>query len=153
MIHLDSLDLKILRTLQKRGDISQVALAEAVGSSPASCWRRLKALEEAGVFGPVVRLLNPAVLGKNLDVICQVRMKEHSVEARAAFEEFIRSREEVLECLSVSGEWDYQIRLTVSDMAEYENFLMNRLLRHPSVATSASHFALKRIKFTTEIAL
>jgi len=153
MTHLDPLDLKILRTLQKRGDISQVALAEAVGSSPASCWRRLKALEDSGVFGPVVRLLNPAALGKTLDVICQVRMKEHNVEARTAFETFILNREEVLECLSVSGEWDYQLRLIVTDMAEYENFLMNRLLRHPSVGTSSSHFALKRIKYTTEIPL
>lgn len=153
MHHFDSLDIKILRTLQKHGDISQAALAEQVGSSAASCWRRLQALEHTGVLGPVVRLLNPAALGKTLEVVCLVRMKEHSDKSRSAFEEFIVRREEVLECLSISGEWDYQLRLTVCDMAEYEGFLMQRLLGHPSVATTSSSFALKRIKYTTEIAI
>ncbi|MBO9378681.1 winged helix-turn-helix transcriptional regulator [Sphingomonas histidinilytica] len=152
-VQLDSIDRKLLRVLQRRADISQAALAEEVGSSPASCWRRLKALEEAGVLGPTVRLLNPQAVGKTLDVVCQVRMKAHDVESRSAFESFIVGREEVMECLSMSGEWDYQIRVTVSDMAEYEDFLMRRLLAQPAVAHSASHFALKRIKSTTAIAV
>lgn len=150
---MDSLDRKLLRTLQKRADLSQAALAEEVGSSPASCWRRMKALEEAGILGPVVRLIDPRALGKNLDAICQVRMKVHDHESRAAFEKFIELQEDVTECLSMSGEWDYQLRITVKDMAEYEEFLMRKLLSQPAVAASASHFALKRIKYTTALAV
>ncbi len=151
MVHLDQLDRKILRVLQRRADLSQAALAEEVGSSPASCWRRIKALEDAGVLGPTVRLLNPRAIGKNFDAICQVRMKAHDQASRAAFEQFVQQQEEVLECLSMSGEWDYQLRITVGNVEEYEELLMRRLLSHPAVATSATHFALKRIKYTTAI--
>lgn len=151
MVHLDPLDRKLLRLLQKRADLSQAALAEEVGSSPASCWRRIKALEDAGVLGPTVRLLNPRAIGKNLDAICQVRMKAHDQASRAAFEEFVGQQEEVLECLSMSGEWDYQLRITVGNVEDYEDLLMRRLLSHPAVATSATHFALKRIKYTTAV--
>lgn len=150
-INLSELDRRLLRILQKNADISQAALAEEVSSSPASCWRRLKSLEESGVLGPVVRLLNPQAVGKKLDIVCQVRMKVHDRESRASFEEFVERREEIMECLSMSGEWDYQLRLTLSDMAEYEEFLMRHLLAHPTVANSASHFALKRIKYTTAL--
>ena len=150
---MDSLDRKLLRALQRDAHLSQAALAEEVGSSPASCWRRMKALEEAGILGPTVRLVDPRALGKNLDAICQVRMKVHDRENRAAFEKFIEHQEDVTECLSMSGEWDYQLRITVKDMAEYEDFLMRRILSHPAVATSASHFALKRIKYTTALSV
>ncbi|MCH4150542.1 MAG: Lrp/AsnC family transcriptional regulator [Sphingobium sp.] len=152
-ISLDTLDRKLLRVLQRRADISQLALSEEVGASPASCWRRLRSLEDAGVLGPVVRLLNPQAVGKKLDIVCQVRMKVHDLESRASFEAFIARRDEVMECLSMSGEWDYQLRLTLTDMAEYEDFLMRHLLAHPTVANSASHFALKRIKYTTALSV
>lgn len=153
IVQLDALDRKLLRVLQRNAQLSQSALAEEIGTSTASCWRRMRALEEAGVLGPAVRLLNPAAIGKTLNAICQVRMKAHDQESRSAFETFIAGRDEVIECLSMSGEWDYQLRITVSDMAEYERFLMQALLSHRSVAASASHFALKQIKYTTALAV
>lgn len=153
MFQADQLDRRILRILQKRADLSQAALAEQVGSSPASCWRRIKVMEAEGILGPTVRILDPRALGKNLDAVCQVRMKAHDRDSRASFEAFVEQQEEVLECLSMSGEWDYQLRITVSNVGEYEEFLMRRLLSHPSVATSATHFALKRVKHTTALSV
>lgn len=147
----DSLDRKILRILQHRGDISHADLAREVAASPASCWRRVKALEKAGILGPTVRLLEPSAVGRGLDVLCQVRMKAQDPGARAAFEAFVALHEEVMECYSMSGEWDYLLRIVVGDVRDYERFLMQELLNHGSVATSASHFALKRVKYTTAV--
>lgn len=147
--HIDPIDRKILRILQRQADISQSSLAEEVGVSPASCWRRVKALEAAGIVGPSVRLLDPHAIGRGLDVICQVRMKTHDLAARAEFEQFICQHEEVMECFSMSGEWDYLLRVVVGRVGDYERFLMRELLNHPAIATSASHFALNRIKYTT----
>ena len=96
-----------------------------------------------------MRLLDPVAIGRGLDVLCQVRMKAHDPEARREFERFVKERAEVMECYSMSGEWDYLLRVVVGDVAEYEHFLMRALLNHDSVATSASHFALSRIKYTT----
>ena len=148
---LDALDRRILRVLQRHGDISQAELAQRVAASPASCWRRIKALEARGILRDHVRLVDPFAVGCGLDVTCQVRMKSHEPSARAEFEAFIQKHDQIMECLSMSGEWDYLLRVVVGDVREYEAFLMGQLLAHPSVAASASHFALKRVKYTTSM--
>jgi len=148
---LDALDRRILRVVQRQGGVSQAELAEKVSTSPASCWRRLKALEDDGILRETVRLVDPVKVGKGLDVLCQVRMKSHAVDARGQFEKFALAHDKVMECYSMSGEWDYLVRVIVHDVREYEEFLMRELLAQDSVATSASHFALKRVKSTTEI--
>jgi len=137
--------------VQRQGNVSQAELAEKVSTSPASCWRRLKALEDDGILRETVRLVDPVKVGKGLDVLCQVRMKSHAVDARGQFEKFALAHDKVMECYSMSGEWDYLVRVIVLDVREYEEFLMRELLAQESVATSASHFALKRVKSTTEI--
>ena len=148
---LDALDRRILKIVQRQGNLSQAELAERVSTSPASCWRRLKALEEDGILRETVRLVDPVKVGKGLNVICQVRMKSHAEDARGQFEKFALAHDKVMECYSMSGEWDYLVRVIVHDVREYEEFLMRELLAQGSVATSASHFALKRVKSTTEI--
>ena len=148
---LDPLDRRILRVLQQRADISQADLAAEVGASPASCWRRIKALEAAGVLGPAVRLVDSVKIGRGLDALCQVRMKNHSPDARASFDTFVQDHPEVMDCYSTSGEWDYLLRVAVADVADYERFLMQELLNHPAVASSASHFALSRVKYSTAL--
>ena len=149
MEHISHLDRKILYALQRRGDISHAALAEEIGASTASCWRRIKALESAGVLGPTVRLVDPAAIGRELNVLCQVRMKAHDLAAREDFERFIDAHEEIMECYSMTGEWDYLLRVIVGNVSDYERLLMRELLSHPAVATCSSHFALKQIKYTT----
>jgi len=149
--NLDALDRRILRAVQVHGDISQADLAERVATSPASCWRRLKALEDDGILRATVRLVDPERVGKGLDVICQVRMKSHATNARAEFEKFAIEHDKIMDCYSMSGEWDYLVRVIVHDVREYEEFLMRELLAQESVATSASHFALKRVKSTTAV--
>jgi DNA-binding Lrp family transcriptional regulator len=150
-VELDALDRRILRVLQGRADISQAELAEKVAASPASCWRRVKALEAQGVLRNSVRLLDPFAIGCGLDVICQVRMKAHDPRVRQDFERFVAKHDQVMECLSMSGEWDYLLRVVVGDVRDYEAFLMGELLAHPGVANTASHFALKRVKYTTSM--
>ena len=78
-IHLDEIDRRLLRTLQRDADQSQAALAEQVGASAASVWRRVKALEEAGVLKRAVRLVDPAKVARGVSVICQLRMRSHAV--------------------------------------------------------------------------
>lgn len=148
---MDMIDRKILKALQHDASISQAALAEQVGASPASCWRRIRALEDAGVLGPHVRLVHADKIGRGLNVFCQVRMKSHDPESRRDFEAFVQSHAEVIECYSMSGEWDYLIRAAVADVKEYEQLLMLGILTHHAVAHSSSHFALKSVKYTTAL--
>lgn len=148
---MDKIDRKLLRLIQADGGMSQQALSEAAGLSVASCWRRLKALEAQGVLGPLVRLVDPQQVGLTLHAICQVRVRSHDQDSRAAFEAFVAQRPEILQCFSMSGDWDYLLHIITPDMAAYEALLMHALLTHPAVASSTSHFALKRIKHSTAL--
>ncbi len=151
LIQIDALDRQLLRLLQSDASLSHAALADAVGASAASVWRRIRALEAAGVLRATVRLVDAQRVDRGVSVICQLRMRSHEQKAREDFERFVRLREEIMECHSMSGEWDYQMRVVVADVADYERFLMRELLRHPAVATAASHFALSQIKYTTAV--
>jgi Lrp/AsnC family transcriptional regulator len=149
--HLDEIDKRIVRALQRDAGASHATLASQVGASAASVWRRVRALELAGVLGKSVRLASAEALGRSVNVLCQVRMARQTVEARADFEDFIQSREEIVECYAMSGEWDYLLRIAVKDVADYDRFIMRGVLAHPSVANAASNFALRQVKYTTEI--
>ena len=148
---IDPVDRRIIRELQRDASVSHAALAEKVGASAASVWRRVRSLEQAGILGKTVRLADPQHLGRAVNVLCQVRMTRQTVEARADFEQFIQSREEIVECYAMSGEWDYLLRISVRDVADYDRFIMRGVLAHPSVANAASNFALRQVKYTTEI--
>jgi Lrp/AsnC family transcriptional regulator len=150
-LQIDAVDRRIVQELQRDAGLSHAALAERVGASAASVWRRVRALEKAGVLGPTVRLASAELLGRPVNVLCQVRMARQSVEARSEFESFIQSREEIVECYAMSGDWDYLLRISVRDVADYDRFIMRGVLGHPSVANAASNFALRQVKYTTAI--
>lgn len=150
---IDAIDRRILAALQQDAAISHQELAERVGASSASCWRRIKAMEQAGVLTRTVRLVDPDKVGRGVNVLCNIRMRSHAREARSAFEQFVDGRPEIVECFSMSGEWDYLIRVVVADVEDYNRFLMQILLGHPSVAGAASHFALSMTKYTTALPL
>ncbi len=148
---LDAIDRRIIAELQRDASISNAELGERVGSTGPSCWRRIRALEEAGVLSRPVRIASQEKLGHAVNIFCNVRMRSHESDSIAAFEDFTASHDQIMECYSVSGEWDYLMRVIASDVADYEAFLMRTLLKHPSVAGASSHFALSVKKYTTAL--
>lgn len=151
LFQLDPTDRRILRVLQADAGLSNQELADRVGSSAASCWRRVRAMQAAGILGPLVRRLDPAGVGRGLDAFCQVRLKDQTREARATFERFIDQQDDVVECYAVSGEWDYVLHVLAADVADYERVLMRVILEHASIAASSTVFALRRVKHSTAI--
>ena len=150
-VQIDAIDRRILAELQADAAISHADLAQRVGSSSASVWRRIRAMESAGLLRGAIRTVDAARLGYGVNVICNIRVRSHSAEDRASFESFVRSRPEILECFSMSGEWDYLLRVVARDVADYNEFLMGKMLKHPAVASASSNFALQTIKFTTAV--
>ncbi|WP_068092105.1 Lrp/AsnC family transcriptional regulator [Novosphingobium rosa] len=151
IIQLDPIDTRLVEALQQDGSLSHAELGEKVGTSAASCWRRIKALEASGVLKGTVRLVDPEKIGRGVNVFCNIRVRNHAQEVRKPFEDFLHERPEVIECFSMSGEWDYLLRIVVADVADYERFLMRTLLDHPAVGAAASHFALSMTKYTTAL--
>jgi len=150
-MNLSVSDLKLLAALQKNVNISQIDLAELSGLSRTSVWRRIRELEEAGVIESRVALLNPKVLGLQIHVLLSVSMVEHSDRVRQSFETHVEGLPEVMNCFSVSGERDYVLQIISRDMESYNNFLNTKILHHSSVRSASSSFALRRVKYTTQL--
>jgi len=150
---LTELDRRIICELQRDASLSHADLAERVGSSTASVWRRIRAMESAGILLGTVRMVDAIKVGCGVNVLCNIRSRSHTIEVRRSLEDFIRERPEILECYSMSGDWDYLLRIVARDVADYEAFLMRTLLNHPSVASASSHFALSVTKHTTALPL
>ena len=150
-MNLSASDHKLLKALQENVSLSQIELAERSGLSRTSVWRRVRELEDAGVIENRVALLNPKSLGLQIHVLLSVSMVEHSDRIRQSFETHVETLPEVMECFSVSGDRDYVLQIISSDMESYNEFLNTKILHHSSVRSASSSFALRRVKYTTNL--
>ena len=152
---LDRLDCAILRHLQADGRATCDALGEQIGLSGSAVLRRIKKLEDAGVIDRYVALLKPEALGLGLVAYVNVRLEKRvDGNKRNPMDEFrasVQAWPEVVECASLTGEVDYLLRVVVQDMAHYSRFIMDTLLRHPSVQDCKTSFVLDRVKGTTAL--
>lgn len=152
-MNLSRTDLRLLSELQKDATRRQSELAEIVGMSRTSCWRRIRDFEEAGLIERQVALLNPKMAGFTIEVLLLVAMTEHSDENRESFERHVSLLPEVMECFSVSGDRDYLLQVVAKDMESYNEFLNAEILRHEAVQSASSTFVLRRVKYSTALPL
>ena len=152
-MELSRTDRRLLTELQRDATRNQSELAEIVGMSRTSCWRRIRDFEEAGLIEGQVVLLNPKLAGFTIEVLLLVAMTEHSDENRESFERQVSILPEVMECFSVSGDRDYLLQVVARDMDSYNDFLNAEILRHPAVQSASSTFVLRRVKYSTALPL
>ena len=152
-IELDEFDRKILRALQDSADYSMAELGEKVGLSHTPCWRRIKRLEAEGIIQGRVTLLNPQKLNLGVSVHAYLTIKSHDEESLNAFESAVHTVDEIVECYSTTGERDYMLRIVVDSVDQYEKLLKGTIVHLPNVASVNSTFALKQVKYTTQLPL
>ena len=154
---IDKLDRAILRRLQENGRETYDVIGEQVGLSPSAVLRRVKRLEEAGVIDRYVALVRPETVGLGLTAYLNVRLEKYTETSKRnpmdVFRASVQTWPEVVECASLTGEMDYLLRVVVSDMAHYSRFIMDTLLKHPSVQDCKTSFVLDRVKSTTALPL
>jgi Lrp/AsnC family leucine-responsive transcriptional regulator len=143
---LDRLDRDILAVLQTDARISLQDLSKQVGLSASPCWTRIRRMEEAGVIEGYTVRINAQAVGLAETVIVQVTLDSHSDEALFAFGRALADIPEVLEALLVSGDYDYILRIAVSDTRDYERLLRERLYKIPGLRHSKSSFVLRSLK-------
>ena len=143
---LDTYDKAILNALQKDGRISNKSLAELVNLSESACLRRVRALEEEGMIDRYVALVSQANAGLPGDVWVSIGLHREEDSELAAFEEAVRSIPEVMECFLMTGEFDYLLRVVVSDMADFERIHKQSLTRLPGVARVNSSVAIRTVQ-------
>jgi Lrp/AsnC family transcriptional regulator, leucine-responsive regulatory protein len=152
---LDKLDKAILRALQQNGRETYDVIGEQVGLSPSAVLRRVKRLEEAGVIDRYVALVKPEAVGLGLTAYINVRLEKHTESHKRnpmdLFRAAVQTWPEVVECAALTGEMDYLLRVVVQDMGHYSRFIMDTLLKHPSVQDCKTSFVLDRVKATTAV--
>jgi Lrp/AsnC family leucine-responsive transcriptional regulator len=145
-MQLDRYDVAILQALQQDARISLQELSGKVGLTSSPCWARIKRMEEAGVIEGYTVRVNPSKVGLADTVIVQVTLNDHSDQALFEFGRALAEIPEVLEAFLVSGDYDYYLRLAVSDTRDYERLLRERLYKIPGIRHSKSSFVLRQLK-------
>lgn len=151
----DKIDRKILRMLQADGRATFEQIAGEVGLSPSAVLRRVKRLEDQRVIDRYVALVKPESVGLALTAYLNVRLEKHTETHKRnpmdLFRAAVQTWPEVVECASLTGDMDYLLRVVVTDMGHYSRFIMDTLLKHPSVEDCKTSFVLDRVKSTTAV--
>jgi Lrp/AsnC family transcriptional regulator, leucine-responsive regulatory protein len=152
---LDKLDANILRILQADGRKTYDLIAAEVGLSASAVLRRVKRLEDAGIIDRYVALVKPERVGLGLTAYINVRLEKHAESHKRSpmdlFRASVLTWPEVVECAALTGEMDYLLRLVVKDMSAYSRFIMDTLLKHPSVQDCKTSFMMDQVKSTTAV--
>ncbi len=143
---LDPFDRRILDVLQKEGRISNQDLADRISLSPSPCLRRVRALEESGIITGYRAMVDAKSLGLTLMALIHISMDQHTPERFDHFEAAIKAIPEVMECLLITGQdADYQLKVTVKDMDDYQELLLNQITRIRGVTGVHSSFVLRKV--------
>lgn len=152
MIKFTQNDSVILKILQSNATRSLESIAEEVGISLNTCWRRVKALEEAGVLGRRVALLDNEKVGLPLTVFVSVRTDDHSKAWADRFNTAVQDMPEIVEFYRLAGDVDYILKMLVGSVADYDK-VYQRLISRVKISDVSASFAMEKIKFTTELPL
>ncbi len=148
---LDKVDTGILDRLQRDGRLSNAKLAEQLGLSEASCWRRLKRLEELGVIDGYQATLNRRKLGLGVMAFVQISCTQHSEKVTAEFEKIIQTCPNVLTCHNTTGEADFLLQVVARDLDDYSHFVEKVLRKLPGVSSIRSNISLRELKATSSL--
>lgn len=147
---LDKADRAILAELQRDATLTVDELAERITLSRNACWRRIKALEEAGVIKARVALLDAAKLGLGLTAFIAIRTAQHEDKWLEKFSRAVREFPEIIGVYRTTGETDYLLQAVVSDIAGYDD-LYKRLIARIALTDVSASFVMEKIKETTAL--
>ncbi len=152
-VRFDSIDLAILAQLQSDSKITNATLSQLVGISPPSTLERVKKLENEGIIKGYVALLDPASLDKSICAIVHVTLREHGEAQLTKFKDAVREFNEVQAAWHTAGEEDFILKVFVTDMNEYEQFVVHRLSAVPNIGRVRTSFCLSAVKENTRVPL
>ncbi len=148
MLHMDAIDRKIIRELQRDARLTNQALADKVGLSPSPCLRRVRRLEQEGILAGYTALVDQEKYGLPINAFVNIRMESPAPKNIHAFEGAIQKIDEVIECYLMTGNRDYLLHVAVRDLKSYEALVRDKLSSIPGVSSLESSFAFGQVKRT-----
>jgi len=145
-MELDDFDLQILQSLQEDNQRTSQDVAQRVNLSPVSCLRRMKRLRESKVVTADVSVVDPAAVGRGITMVVLVSLESERADKLDHFKRAMQTAPEIMQCLSVTGEVDFVLTLTMRDMAEYEVFAQRHFWGNPNVKRFSTLVVMSRVK-------
>ncbi|MFV0384226.1 Lrp/AsnC family transcriptional regulator [Paracoccus sp. (in: a-proteobacteria)] len=142
----DDLDRRILAALREDSRISNADLAQRMGLSASSCWRRVRALEETGAIRRYTVDLDDAAMGMGFKAIVHVHLTRHDHTLTTDFIRLVRLKDEVRACYATTGAADYHLHVVCRDLDAYNRFLEEFLFTIPAVASAQTNLILRAVK-------
>ncbi len=131
MIDLDDIDRDLIRALARDASQSASALGRRFGLSQPATWRRIRRLEESGVFRGRRLRLDAEALGFGVTVFLGVKL---AAKGRVSLEDFERAVSAIPEVQTVEhvlGLYDYRLRVVARDLPDFERVLRRRIMTLP----------------------
>ncbi|MGB5205959.1 Lrp/AsnC family transcriptional regulator [Eudoraea sp.] len=151
MIKIDAKDRELLALLQEDSKWTTKEYANRLGLSTTAVYERIKRLEKTAVITRYVALVDRNKVNKAFMVLCHVKLIQHIKEYVLQFEREIVQLEEVSECYHISGDYDYILKVNVSDMATYREFMVTKLTAIKNIGSTQSSFVINEVKYSTAL--
>ena len=151
VLSIDAKDLSILALLQQNARITVKEISEKIHLSTTPVHERIKRMENDGIIKQYVTLVDHNKVKRGLMVICYVSLKAHSKNAGTKFINAINEMNEIIECYSISGEFDFMLKVVEENMDSYYNFHVNKLSQIENIGNVQSVFVMGIIKDTVQL--
>lgn len=150
---MDITDKKILNLLQEDAKMTTKEMANSLNLSVTAVYERIRKLEKAKVIRKYVALVDQEKVNRDFIVLCHVKLLQHKKEYLMQFEKEVMELPEVMDCFHVSGDYDYILKIAVSNIKEYRNFIVTKLTTLQHIGSSHSSFVIGEVKSTTAMHL
>ncbi len=150
---LDTIDEQLLALLQQDSKQTNKELSNKLNLSVTAVYERIKKLERTGVISKYVALIEKKKIDKSFVTFCSIKLLQHSKDYVMQFEREVTKLEEVLECYHISGDYDYLLKVIVSDMDAFREFMVKKLTTISHIGSTHSAFMINEVKHTTAISL
>lgn len=146
MDKLDRYDIQILAELQADARLTNAELAQRVGLSAAPCWRRVRALEEAGFIKGYHAEIDRHRIGLGVLAFVRLDADRNTGERTREMEEAIRQIPEIVSCHYISGAGTFELQVVSKDLDSFSQFARKVLINLPNVKDIHTSFSLGEVK-------
>lgn len=153
IMQIDDTDRRILRHYLTQPGLDRATLSARAGVAPATLWRRLERLRDAGVIGAEQAVINWRALGYEVEVSLRFTLDKTNPRA---FDEFMAAARDVPEVVAIEtflGRVDVRLNVIARDMAQYQEVYRARILALPHIAEVDALMLIATIKDSEELPL
>jgi len=150
---LDKFDIQILEELQADARLTNAELAQRVGLSAAPCWRRVRALEQAGYIKGYHAEIDRHRIGLGVLAFVRLDANRNTGELTREMEDAILKIPEIVSCHYISGAGTFELQVVCKDLDSFSQFARKVLINLPNVKDLHTSFSLGEVKASSSLPL